>query len=44
MAAKKNKTNTIDITRIYDAPVNLVWDAWTDPKKAAKLGPLHYTA
>jgi Uncharacterized conserved protein len=32
----KSKPNEISITRIYDAPVKLVWDAWTDPKKAAK--------
>lgn len=44
MAAKRNKTNSIDITRIYDAPVKLVWDAWTDPKKAAKWwGPRGFT-
>lgn len=33
MRAKGNK---LSLTRIYDAPVKLVWDAWTDPKKAAK--------
>ena len=44
MAAKRNKTNSIDITRIYDAPVKLVWEAWTDPKKAAKWwGPRGFT-
>lgn len=30
------KGNQLKLTRIYDAPVKLVWDAWTDPKKAAK--------
>jgi len=42
--AAKNKTNEIKITRIYDAPVKAVWDAWTDPKKAAKWwGPRGFT-
>ncbi len=40
----KNRSNTIDITRIYDAPVKVVWEAWTDPKKAAKWwGPRGFT-
>jgi len=32
--AKKDKPNEFTITRIYDAPVEAVWDAWADPKKA----------
>jgi uncharacterized protein YndB with AHSA1/START domain len=32
----KNKSNEIRITRIYDAPVQAVWDAWTDPEQVAK--------
>lgn len=32
----KNKSNEIRIERIYDAPVKMVWDAWTDPKQLAK--------
>ena len=32
----KNKPNEIYLTRIYDAPVKLVWDAWCDPKQAAQ--------
>lgn len=32
----KNNSNELVLTRVFDAPVNLVWDAWTDPKKAAK--------
>jgi len=40
----KNKPNEISITRIYDAPVKLVWDAWTDPKQAAQWwGPRGFT-
>jgi uncharacterized protein YndB with AHSA1/START domain len=32
----KNKSNEIHLTRIYEAPVKLVWDAWNDPKQAAQ--------
>lgn len=42
--ATKNSSNEIKITRIYDAPVQLVWDAWTDPEQAAKWwGPRGFT-
>lgn len=42
--AAKNKSNELKITRIYDAPVKLVWDAWTDPKQVAKWwGPRGFT-
>lgn len=42
--AEKNKPNEIYITRVYDAPVKLVWDAWTDPKKVALWwGPRGFT-
>lgn len=34
--AAKSKSNSIDITRVYDAPVKAVWDAWTDEKQVAK--------
>lgn len=40
----KNKSNEILITRIYDAPVKAVWDAWTDTEQAAKWwGPRGFT-
>jgi len=40
----KNKPNEIYITRIYDAPVKAVWDAWTDPKQVAQWwGPRGFT-
>jgi len=40
----KNKSNEIKITRIYDAPVAAVWDAWTDPEQVAKWwGPRGFT-
>jgi uncharacterized protein YndB with AHSA1/START domain len=40
----QNKSNEIRITRIYDAPVRAVWDAWTDPAQAAQWwGPRGFT-
>lgn len=42
--AAKNKSNEIKIIRIYDAPVETVWQAWTDPKQAAQWwGPRGFT-
>ena len=42
--APKNKPNEIYITRIYDAPLKIVWEAWTDPKQTAKWwGPRGFT-
>lgn len=42
--AARNKPNELYITRVYDAPVKLVWEAWTDPKKVAKWwGPRGFT-
>jgi len=38
------KANEIKIIRIYDAPVQLVWDAWTDPAQVAQWwGPRGFT-
>ncbi len=40
----KAKDNELQIIRVYDAPVKLVWEAWTDPEKAAKWwGPRGFT-
>ncbi len=42
--AARNNPNEIYITRIYDAPVKAVWDAWTDPKQVAQWwGPRGFT-
>jgi uncharacterized protein YndB with AHSA1/START domain len=42
--AIKNKPNELYITRVYDAPVKLVWDAWVDPKQVAQWwGPRGFT-
>lgn len=38
------KANEIQITRVYDAPVALVWDAWTDLAQVAQWwGPRGFT-
>ncbi len=43
MAAKKS-SNELKITRVYDAPVRDVWDAWTDPEQVAHWwGPRGFT-
>ncbi len=43
-AAITTNENAIHIERVYDAPVNLVWEAWTDPKQVAKWwGPRGFT-
>jgi len=40
----KDKSNEIRITRVYDAPVKMVWDAWTDPAQVAQWwGPRGFT-
>lgn len=42
--AAKNKSNEIRISRVYDAPVKAVWDAWTDPEQVAQWwGPRGFT-
>jgi uncharacterized protein YndB with AHSA1/START domain len=42
--AAKNKPNEIYISRIYDAPVKAVWEAWTDPDQVAQWwGPRGFT-
>lgn len=39
-----SKPNEIALTRIYDAPVEAVWDAWTDPDQMALWwGPRGFT-
>ena len=40
----KAKSNEIKITRVYDAPVRLVWDAWTDLAQVQQWwGPRGFT-
>jgi uncharacterized protein YndB with AHSA1/START domain len=41
---KKNDTNEIKINRVYDAPLSVVWDAWTDVAQVAQWwGPRGFT-
>lgn len=38
------KSNELHLTRLYDAPMELVWEAWADPKKTANWwGPRGFT-
>jgi uncharacterized protein YndB with AHSA1/START domain len=40
----KNHSNDIYLTRLYDAPLQAVWNAWTDPKQTAEWwGPRGFT-
>lgn len=34
--AAQNHSNEIRITRVYDAPLRAVWEAWTDPHRLAR--------
>jgi uncharacterized protein YndB with AHSA1/START domain len=43
-ATADTNANEIAITRFYDAPVQMVWDAWTDPAQVAQWwGPRGFT-
>lgn len=40
----KNKPNELYLTRVYDAPVSVVWEAWNDPEQVAQWwGPRGFT-
>jgi uncharacterized protein YndB with AHSA1/START domain len=40
----KQKSNELKLMRVFDAPVQAVWDAWNDPKQAAHWwGPRGFT-
>jgi uncharacterized protein YndB with AHSA1/START domain len=42
--AARSKSNVIALTRIYDAPLQSVWDAWTIPAEVAQWwGPRGFT-
>ena len=42
--AADSMTRQVTLTRMIDAPRDLVWSAWTDPKHMAKWwGPHHFT-
>ena len=43
-APASTSANEITITRLYDAPVKTVWEAWTDPEQIAQWwGPRGFT-
>ena len=43
--AAATKTKDLVITRVFDAPVELVWQAWTDPRHVMRWwGPEHFTS
>jgi len=43
--AKKTKEPEFVITRIFDAPRELVWKAWTDPERVKRWwGPKNFTS
>ena len=40
-----NETERMTVTRVFDAPRELVWKAWTDPKYVMQWwGPKGFTA
>lgn len=40
----KPKSNELRISRLYDAPLQAVWDAWTEPEQVARWwGPRGFT-
>lgn len=42
--ASKSKSNELKISRTYEAPLQAVWDAWTDPEQVARWwGPRGFT-
>jgi uncharacterized protein YndB with AHSA1/START domain len=42
--AAANRSSTITLTRVYDAPLRLVWEAWTVPEEVAQWwGPRGFT-
>jgi len=42
--AARNKSSVISLTRVYDAPLQAVWEAWTIPEEVAQWwGPRGFT-
>jgi uncharacterized protein YndB with AHSA1/START domain len=42
--ASKNQPNELYLTREFDAPLKMVWEAWTDPSQASHwYGPRGHT-
>ena len=44
MASTKNNSNEIKLFRVFDAPVKMVWEAWTEDEQVSQWwGPRGYT-
>src|SRR5689334_8509516 len=44
-SAQASKKRDLTISRIFDAPIELVWKAWTDPEYVMMWwGPDHFTS
>jgi uncharacterized protein YndB with AHSA1/START domain len=44
-SAQSTKKRDLTITRTFDAPIELVWQAWTEPKHVMRWwGPAHFTS
>jgi uncharacterized protein YndB with AHSA1/START domain len=44
MTATKSKSNEIKLFRVFDAPLKMVWDAWTEDKQVGQWwGPRGFT-
>ena len=42
--AESKKSNVISLSRVYDAPLQAVWEAWTIPEEVAQWwGPRGFT-
>ncbi|MCB0394347.1 MAG: SRPBCC domain-containing protein [Bdellovibrionales bacterium] len=42
--SEKNSKHELYLTRVYDAPVQMVWEAWNDPKQVSQWwGPRGFT-
>lgn len=42
--AARNRSNVISLTRVYEAPLQAVWEAWTEPEEVAQWwGPRGFT-
>ena len=45
MSDSSNQKGVLEIVRIFDAPRDMVWKAWTDPEMFKKWwGPEYFTS
>jgi uncharacterized protein YndB with AHSA1/START domain len=44
-SSRSSKKRDLVVTRVFDAPIELVWKAWTDPEHVMQWwGPDHFTS